>query len=148
LEHRAIAEALVKRFRPRRDRTRLPRIEAAARYRQHVAHRDHRPRRRLLVDERELHAFAFAKNAAAFFNISRSISRRFTRLRNSLSSSRSAVVSTLSGRLPASASARFTHSRRAVSVRSRSAATCATERPPAAQSFTASALNSSVNFLR
>src|ERR1019366_3327477 len=133
---------------PRRDRTRLPRIEAAARYRQYVAHRDRRPRRLLLVDERELHAFSFAKKAAAFFKISRSISRRFTRLRNSLSSSRSAVVSTLSGRLPASALARFTHARRAVSVRSRSAATCATERPPAAQSFTASALNSSVNFLR
>jgi len=70
--------------RSRRDRTCLPRVEAAARYRQYVAHHDHRPRRLLLVDERELHAFSFAKKAAAFFNISRSISRRFTRVRNSL----------------------------------------------------------------
>ena len=38
---------------------------------------------------------------AAFFSISRSISRRLTRLRNSLSSSRSAVVSTLGGLFPA-----------------------------------------------
>src|ERR1700756_1437763 len=45
-------------------------------------------------------------------------------------------------------SARLTHSRSAVSVRSRSAATCAIDRSPIFVRRTASALNSGVNFLR
>ncbi len=47
----------------------------------------------LRVDEGELHPFSFAKKAAAFFRISRSMRRVFTSRRSAASSSRSAVVS-------------------------------------------------------
>ena len=64
------------------------------------------------------------------------------------SPSRSEVVSASGGPLPASTSARLTHSRSAVSVRSRSLETCVTLRSPTWQRRTASALNCGLNVLR
>ena len=72
-----------------------------------------RARRRALVsgvqrllrrDEHKSHVFSFAKKAAAFFNISRSICNRLFSRRSRISSSRSAVVNAPGGPLPASTS--------------------------------------------
>jgi IS30 family transposase len=70
-------------------------------------------------------------------------SRRFSR-RNTASSWRSWLVSPPSPRVSASRSAWRTHSRTAVSVRSKSRATCPIERSPRWHSSTNSALNSAV----
>ena len=68
--------------------------------------------------------------------------RRFSR-RSWETSSRSVLVRP--SRRPASMSACFTHSRTAVSVRSKSRATCPIERSPQLQASTISDLNSGVN---
>jgi hypothetical protein len=80
--------------------------------------------------------------------MSRSICSRFTSRRSFVSSSHSMLVSASGGPFPASMSARWTHSRSEVSVRSRSFATCPILRSPPLQSRTASALNSGVNARR
>src|SRR5262249_36100467 len=95
----------------------------------------------------ELHLLSFAKNAAALFKKSRSIFSTRTSFRRANSSVRSFGVTSL---LPTSGkpcSARFIHARSAVSVRSRSLATCPTDLPLLRTSATASALNSGVNDL-
>jgi hypothetical protein len=66
--------------------------------------------------------------------------------RSSLSSRRSSLVNP--SRLPASISACFTHSRTAVSVRSKSRATWPIVWSPTWHRSTISALNSGVNYLR
>ena len=77
------------RLRPLAARPLLPGVVAAAGDLEHLAQNGDRVVRLLRVDELEHHPFSFAKKAAAFFNISRSISSRLTRLRSSRSSSRS-----------------------------------------------------------
>jgi hypothetical protein len=69
------------------------------------------------------HLLSFAKKAVAFFRMSRSIRRRLISRRSRTSSSRSAVFRVPGGPSPASISAHRTHSRSAVSVRSRFLAT-------------------------
>src|SRR6266550_5046003 len=98
----------------------------------------------LRLDEREhVHRVSLAKKAVARLRISTSwLSRRFSR-RSSASSSRSLVVRPST--CPSSTSACFTQARTAVSVRSRSRATLATELPGWRTSATTSALNSLVN---
>src|SRR5487761_826715 len=91
------------------------------------------------------HRVSFAKKAVARFRMSTSSrSLRFS-LRNSASSRRSSLVRPPSSLVPASRSACFTHSRTAVSVRSKSFATWPTDRSPRWHSSTISALNSAVN---
>src|SRR2546429_7566120 len=82
----------------------------------------------LRLDEREhVHRVSLAKKAVARLRISTSwLSRRVSR-RSSASSSRSLVVRPST--CPSSTSACFTQARTAVSVRSRSRATLATELP-------------------
>src|SRR5262245_4910579 len=99
------------------------------------------------VDPGELYDWCFAKKAAAFFRISRSVrSSRFS-FRRRASSSRSAVVRPV---LPCvrSARARLTQARSAVSVRSRSRAARPTLLPSSSTSRTAWALKSSSNCRR
>ena|GEM_PF-4173319 len=79
-----------------------------------------------------------------FFRMSRSISTRFSRFRNSMSSLRSAVVNVSAAPTPASALARPTHSRRTVSVRSNSFVTSAIVLLPVVTRRAASALNRAV----
>ncbi len=100
----------------------------------------------LRLDERvDVHRVSLTKKAVARLRISTaSRSRRFSR-RNAASSWRSVLVSPPSRRVPASRSAWRTHSRTAVSVRSKSRATCPIERSPRWHSSTISALNSGVN---
>src|SRR6185312_8153848 len=119
------------RLRPFAARPLLPVVVAAAGDLQDLAKNGDRIVRLLRVDELEHHPFSFAKKAAAFFKISRSISRRLTRLRSSRNSSRSPLLNTSGEAWPVSSSARFTHSRSAVSVRSRSLATSVMLRSPA-----------------
>src|SRR4029079_9798684 len=57
------------------------RVVALPRNPEHTAEHRDRELRLLRVDERELHSLSFAKKAAAFFRISRSISSCSTRLR-------------------------------------------------------------------
>src|SRR3954454_5026349 len=85
----------------------------------------------LRLDERvHVHRVSFAKKAVARLRISTSPrSLRFSR-RSCASSSRSALVRPPSTRVPASRSACLTHSRTAVSVRSKSRATCPIDRSP------------------
>src|SRR5262245_42436944 len=96
-------------------------------------------------DPRKLHCWCFAKKAAAFFRISRSVRSSRTSLRRRPSSSRSAVVSTPGLPLPRSARARSTHLRSDDSVKSRSRAVAPTLLPSSSTSRTACALNSSSN---
>src|SRR4029079_2722086 len=79
-----------------------PRVEAAARHPQHAADDHRRPTNAMRLDERKLHGCSLAKNAAAFFKISRSISSRAFSLRNRRSSALSAPcsVGAVSGSLP------------------------------------------------
>jgi hypothetical protein len=96
-----------------------------ARHLQHPAKHTHRVSGPLRMDESELHVCSFAKKAAAFFKISRSIRSCLFSRRSRVSSSRSAVVGAPAGPCPASISACFTQWRNADSVRSRSFATSA-----------------------
>src|SRR5215217_1780801 len=102
--------------------------------------------RLLRLDERiHVHRVSFAKKAVARLSTPRSSrSRRFSR-RNAANSWRSALVSPPSPRDPASRSAWRTQARTAVSVRSKSRATCPIERSPRPHSSTISTLNSGVN---
>jgi hypothetical protein len=95
--------------------------------------------------EQKPHSLSFAKKAVAFFSMSRCICRRlFSRLSRT-SSSRSVCIKAPGGLSSALISASRTHSRRAVSARSRFFAICAMFWPTARTSLTASALNSTVN---
>jgi hypothetical protein len=82
-----------------------------------------------------------------FFRMSRSSSAIRSALRSRTNSSRSAVVSPVRPCVR-SARARLTHSRNAVSVRSRSRAVALTVFPSSSTRRTALALNSSVNWRR
>src|SRR5215207_3861779 len=100
----------------------------------------------LRLDERiHVHRVSFAKKAVARLRISTSPRSRWFSRRRAASSWRSALVSPPSLRLPLSRSTCRTHSRTAVSVRSKSRATCPIERSPCWHSSTISALNSGVN---
>src|ERR1051325_277805 len=59
-----------------------PRVEPAAGHLQHTAHHRDGPYLAMLLDEGELHGCSLAKNAAAFFKISRSMSSRTFSLRS------------------------------------------------------------------
>src|SRR2546426_4101583 len=136
------------RLRPGRRRARLPGVEARARHLERAAQQPDRDGGLLRGDEREPHAFSFAKKAAAFFRMSRSIrSVRFSR-RSRPSSSRSSVVNAPAGPRPASISPWRTQLRSAVSVRSSSRATAVTDLPLSRTIRTACALNSFVNARR
>src|SRR5438552_3738481 len=63
-----------------------PGVEPGTRHLQQAAHHTHRPAPPMLLDECKLHGCSFAKNAAAFFKISRSISSRAFSLRSRRSS--------------------------------------------------------------
>src|SRR5512132_1526171 len=91
-----------------------------------------------------VHRVSVAKKAVARLRISTSPRSRWFSRPRAASSWRSALVSPPS-RLPLSRSACRTHSRTAVSVRSKSRATCPIERSPCWHSSTISALNSGVN---
>src|SRR5207249_5713777 len=122
--------------------------EARARHLERAAQQPDRQGGLLRGDEREPHAFSFAKKAAAVFRLPRSIrSVRFSRRRRP-SSSRSSVVSAPAGPRPASISACRTQLRSAVSVRSSSRATAATDLPLSRTIRAACALNSFVNARR
>src|SRR5215211_991987 len=99
----------------------------------------------LRLDERiHVHRVSFAKKAVARLRISTSPRSRWFSRRRAASSWRSALVNPPSLRLPLSRSACRTHSRTAVSVRSKSRATCPIDRSPCWHSSTISALNSAV----
>src|SRR5690606_5539647 len=98
----------------------------------------------LRVDELESHEFSFAKKAAAFFRISRSISSTLIRLRSSrFSLSRSGCW--LSALLAEPSCAAFTQFLTALSVRSRSSAIWLMLFPEVSTRRTTSARYSSVN---
>src|SRR5690349_7426227 len=99
----------------------------------------------LRADEGEPHRPSLAKNAAAFFRISRSSLRTRFSLRRRASSSRSWLVSAPAGPRPWSTSACCTQLRSAESVRSRSRAISLTVLLLDHTSCTALALNSAVN---
>src|SRR5919198_186088 len=100
----------------------------------------------LRLEERiDVHRVSFTKNAVARLRISTSCRSRWFSRRRADNSWRSALVSPPSPRVPASRSAWRTHSRTAVSVRSKSRATCPIARSPRWHSSTISALNSGVN---
>src|SRR5829696_1949842 len=100
----------------------------------------------LRLDERiDVHRVSFTKKAVARLRISTSCRSRWFSRRRADSSWRSALLSPPSPRVPASRLAWRTHSRTAVSVRSKSRATCPIERSPRWHSSTISALNSGVN---
>src|SRR5215207_5082324 len=98
-----------------------------------------------LEEPMHVHRVSFAKKAVARLRISTSPRSRWFSRRRAASSWRSALVSPPSLRVPLSRSAWRTHSRTAVSVRSKSRATCPIERSPRWHSSTISALNSDVN---
>src|SRR3989449_7298058 len=148
MDRRDLEAQPVVRPRPGRRRARLPGVEARARHLERPAQQPDRHGGLLRGDEREPHAFSFAKKAAAFFRMSRSIrSVRFSR-RRCPSSSRSSVVSAPAGPRPASISPCRTQLRSAVSVRSSSRATAATDLPLSRTIRMACALNSFVNARR
>ena len=97
---------------------------AAARHFKHAAERGDGKVRALDLNEREPPGLCFAKNFAAVFRISRSISSCLFSRRRRTSSARSSLVSAASGALPAflpaslpaALSARYTQSRSAVLV--------------------------------
>src|SRR4030095_4270424 len=103
--------------------------------------------RLLRLDERiDVHRVSFTKKPkVARLRISTSCRSRWFSRRRADSSWRSALVTPPSLRVPASRSAWRTHSRTAVSVRSKSRATRPIERSPRWHSSTISALNSGVN---
>src|SRR4029453_4548798 len=72
--------------RPPRRRPAAPGIESAAAHLPHPAHHPPRPALAMRADEGVLHGCSFAKNAAAFFKISRSISSCAFSLRSRRSS--------------------------------------------------------------
>src|SRR4051794_1346316 len=127
----------------------LVRVEAAARHSQLPAHPSHGPGRLLRRDEREFHAFSFAKKAAHFFSSSRSILRSTFSLRSRASSARSSPVKTAAG-VPFDrwSFARLTHSNSTDSDRPTARATSMTDLPPSSTSPTAPSLNSSECFRR
>src|SRR3954447_7079388 len=130
-----------------RFRAALPRVEAAARD-LHTATQDrYRVGGLLRGDEPESYRLCFAKKAVAFFKISRSSWRMRFSLRSRVNSSRSLVVRPVRPCVR-SARARLTHSRSAVSVKSRSRAAAPTVFPSSRTKRTALALNSSVNWRR
>src|SRR6187200_1276977 len=75
-----------------RRRTLPPGVVAAWGNLEHAAHRSHGEMGLLLVDEGEFHSLSFAKKAAAFFKISRSIRSCSTSRRSRSSSARSVAV--------------------------------------------------------
>src|SRR5258706_3314293 len=75
---------------PRRRLALLPEIKTAARDLQHPAGPAYWQTPAMFVDKAELHGCSLAKNAAAFFKISRSISSRAFSLRSRRSSALSA----------------------------------------------------------
>src|SRR4029450_5050874 len=98
------------------------------------------------LDERiHVHRVSFTKKAVARLRTSTSCRSRWFSRRSADSSWRSALVSPPSLGVPASRWAWRTHSRTAVSVRSKSWATRPIERSPRWHSSTISALNSGVN---
>src|SRR6266542_2850981 len=135
------------RLRSRRLGALPPSVIATSRDSKNLAHQSDGEGHLRHFDESEFHSLSLAKKVAAAFKISRSIVTRLSSRRRRASSSRSAVVRASGGPLPASISARFTQSRSAVSVRSRSFATCLMLRSPTLQRRTASALNSGLNDL-
>jgi hypothetical protein len=82
------------------------------------------------IDELKFQWLPLAKNTAAFFKISKSISTRLFSRRSRASSSRSSLVNAPIRPLPASISARRTQSRRAVSVGFKSLTSCTMLRSP------------------
>src|SRR5205823_1284360 len=98
-------------------------------------------------DEGKPHRLCFAKNAVAFFRMSRSSSAIRSALRRRVSSSRSAVVSPVRP-FERSACARLTHWPSAEATRSSSRATAVTLLPSSRTKRTACCLNSSVNCRR
>src|SRR5690606_24791201 len=128
----------------RRRRAPLRGVEAGPRDAEGLAELCHRERGLLRGDARKLHVLSFAKKAAAFFRMSRSILSSRTSLRSRASSVRSSVVRPVLP-LVRSARARSTHCRSADGVRSRSRATSPTLLPWSSTRATAPALNSSVN---
>ena len=122
-----------------------PRVIFTARNFKHAVKRSDWKPILLDMDELKFQWFPLAKNAAAFFKISKSISTRLFSRRSRASSSCSSLVNVPVRPLPASISARRTQSRRAVSVRFKSLATCPMLRSPTWQRRTASALKAEVN---
>lgn len=102
----------------------LPGVEAAARHAQLRAHELDGEARLLGLDEGELHRLSFEKKAAALFKKSRSIFSTRTSFRSARSSACSLGDTSLWPARAAPGSARLTHSRSAVSVRSGSLTTC------------------------
>src|SRR2546425_726454 len=148
VDHRDLEAQSFVRLPARGRRPGLPRVETRARHLQRAAEQPDWKGGLLRRDEREPHAFSFAKKAVAFFRMSRSIRNvRFSR-RSCPSSSRSAVVSAPGVPRPASISACRTQLRSAISVRSSSRATVGTDLLLSRTSRTASALNSFVNARR
>src|SRR5882724_11809007 len=133
---------------PSRRGTPEPGVVARRRDSEHPTHERDRVRAHVRSDGRVHHDWFLAKYAAVFFRKSRSCSTVRSSRRNLVSSVRSSVVSGPCGWGCSSTSARLTHARRAVSVRSSSRATCAMVFPGVCAMRTASALNSGVNDLR
>ena len=100
-----------------------PRVVSAARNTKHSTERRDGKALAFTMDEYEPHRFLLAKNSAAFFRISKSMSTRLCSRRKRMNSSRSSVVSAPAGPSPASILARCTHSRSAFSPMLRSLAT-------------------------
>ena len=80
-------------LRPETQATPAPGVETRGRDQERPAQHSHGVSRLLRLDEPELHWLSFAKKAAAFFSISRSIRSCRASRRSATSSARSAVVS-------------------------------------------------------
>ena len=132
---------------PPRRRPLLPRIKTAGGDAQRPTALGHRELGPLRGNPGKPYCWCFAKKAAAFFKMSRSVRNSRFSFRSRANSSRSAVVRPVRPCVR-SAQARLTHSRSAVSVRSRSRAAAPTVLPPSSTKPTALALNSSVNWRR
>src|SRR3954463_4878789 len=134
-------------LRPRGQAASRPRVEPTAGHAHTSAEDRHTMLGLLRRDEGKPHRLCFAKNAVAFFRMSRSSSAIRSALRSRTNSSRSAVVRPVRP-FERSACSRLTHSRNAVSVKSRSRAAALTVLPSSSTRRTALALNSSVNWRR
>src|SRR5712691_13411157 len=135
-------------LRPETEATPAPGVEARGRDQQRPAQHSHGVRRLLRLDEPELHWLSFAKKAAAFFSISRSIRSCRASRRSATSSARSAVVRSPLPPPPASIPDCATQLRTADAVRPRSRETSPIVLPPSRTRRTTSALYSAVNFRR
>src|SRR5215472_1408702 len=123
-----------------------PLVEAAARDTERLAHLVRSPHPSVLRDEAELHRWSLAKEAMAFFRMSRSaLVFASSRRKWAISASSGFILPRPGNDCAASALNSRTHLPKTFSCTSRSLAAWATDTPRSVTSRTASSLNSRLN---